>query len=1486
MRIPPKWIGNWPVLLAITLTSILTMAGCGGSSSSSSGSNLTATPTFNPGAGTYNKSQTVTISDATPGAVLYCTADGTTPTTSSLACSQPTTVYQTEFLQAIAVAPGKPPSAVASAGYTIDLNAAATPTFSPAGGTYLGTQNVTISTATTGANIYYTVDGTVPTASSTLYTGPVAISKTSTLSAIAVASGYNNSGVASATYTISTAAPAITGISPDAVPTGSTGFTLTVNGTNFVQGSTVLWSSSTAGGMNAVVRAAAQSSGTPLATNFVSPTQLTAAVPANLVATAGAVSVAVENPDGSSSGSAPSNSTFAVGAPTLGTISPTSITTGSAGFTLTVNGTNFASGATAQWGNTALTTSLVSASQLAATVPANLISTAGTATVTVTDAAGTTSGATFTINAVMQAATAPTFSLAGNTLTIIDATPGAAIYYTVNGAAPTVTPSELYSAPITVAQSDKIQAMAVASGYTNSTVATYTVSPAAAQPTFSLSANKLTILDATAGASIYYTVNGAAPTVTPSELYGAPFTVAQGDKIQAIAIATNYSTSSTGSYTVSFSPAAQPTFTISSNQLTILDATSGAAIYYTVNGAVPTVTPSELYSAPFTVAQGDNVQAIAVAAGYTSSGVASYTFSSTLPEPTFSVSGNQLTILDTNTGASIYYTVNGGVPTATPSELYSAPITVSVGDKVQAMAALTGYTNSNVATYTVTAAVTMPTFSVPGGSYTTAQTVTISDSTTGATIYYAVGATPTATPADLYTPGTPIAVSQTETINAIAVATGYSDSELATATYTLTIGNTNLSGSVFTGAPGTAGAVAVSGAQVQVYAAGSEGYGSAAAPLLPSGATVTTDASGAFSLTYNCPAAPPGDLVYVVATGGAVGTTGGGSTLSFMTAIGSCNSTTPITQVTVNEATTVASVYALQQFMAPDGNVGAAGNGISYQGLSNAFKTVNNLVNLSSGAVREYTPDYTQSLAEDHNILNNSTVPRARINTLANALNACASNGNGCSDLFSAATVGTTPNNTLDAILNIAQNPGNKPGDVYTVASGSTIFTPTLSGAPNDWTLAVTFTGGGLGFAPGIAVNGQTGFQLLHTALAIDADDNIWVSAYSNRVADHGNQTDSDSVDRASGMIAKFNNQGKAFTSASSTSALGGYIPIATQGSDGYHNAGTQASHAIAIDPSGNAWVLGGGIYIGNGQTGTPGGGALSEVGADLTSLKIPYIAMNLISASSVAIDGSGNVWALGDVLYEFNNDGSQKLSNSGLEGANGFGYFETQSLIFDSQQSALSASDPFTLTLYQIDPSTGNNTVDYNPNLDGFGYTPLAADSMGNVYGCEEDNGQELDVFNVGVTSIPTPNHPSIPTTRGCGNQMVMDGLAHIFTVTGNTNSQPGIIDEFTVGASGITPISPTSTGYTGTSSNESPVINPDPQGPALPFPGTTNAASTNSVMGAALDGSGNLWVLNEDTGTTASPGNVLVEFIGIGAPVVTPTSLALQFNQVGVRP
>ncbi|MFC5861455.1 chitobiase/beta-hexosaminidase C-terminal domain-containing protein [Acidicapsa dinghuensis] len=162
----------------------------------------TATPAFSIPPGIYTSAQSVVITDATAGATIYYTINGATPTASSMVYMGPITISATETLQAIAVTPDYSNSTVASATYTINLPQAATPSFSPPAGTYTSTQTVTITDAIPGAAIYYTTDGSMPTTASTLYSSALTVSATETINAIATASGYVNSSVASATYTI------------------------------------------------------------------------------------------------------------------------------------------------------------------------------------------------------------------------------------------------------------------------------------------------------------------------------------------------------------------------------------------------------------------------------------------------------------------------------------------------------------------------------------------------------------------------------------------------------------------------------------------------------------------------------------------------------------------------------------------------------------------------------------------------------------------------------------------------------------------------------------------------------------------------------------------------------------------------------------------------------------------------------------------------------------------------------------------------------------------------------------------------------------------------------------------------------------------------------------------------------------------------------------------------------------------------------------
>jgi sugar lactone lactonase YvrE len=151
-----------------------------------------ATPTFSPVAGTYTAAQSVSISDTTPGATVYYTTDGSTPTSTSTAYTAPIAVGSSETIKSIAMEVGYYPSAIASAAYTINTGAAGTPTlssFSPA------------HTSAAGAQFTLSVTGSGFTASSVVDWGPSALTTTfvssTQLTAVVPASDIASPGTAS-----------------------------------------------------------------------------------------------------------------------------------------------------------------------------------------------------------------------------------------------------------------------------------------------------------------------------------------------------------------------------------------------------------------------------------------------------------------------------------------------------------------------------------------------------------------------------------------------------------------------------------------------------------------------------------------------------------------------------------------------------------------------------------------------------------------------------------------------------------------------------------------------------------------------------------------------------------------------------------------------------------------------------------------------------------------------------------------------------------------------------------------------------------------------------------------------------------------------------------------------------------------------------------------------------------------------------------------
>jgi hypothetical protein len=575
---------------------------------------LTQAPTFSVPAGSYGAAQTVTITDGTPGAVIYYTTNGSAPTASSTKYTVAITVSATETLQAIAVAPNYNNSAVATAAYTI-MTPSATPAFSVAAGTYASSQTVSITAATAGSSIYFTTNGSTPITSSSLYAGPIMVNATETLQAIAVASNYNNSAVASAAYTIMT---------PAATPVFS------VAPGTYVSSQAVSISDATAG---AIIYFTTNGS-----TPTTSSTKYTGAITVSATETLQAIAVA-SNYNNSAVASAAytimapaAMPAFSVAAGTYASSQTVSITAATAGSSIyfTTNGSTPSTSSSLYAGPiTVSATETLQAIAVAANYNNSAIAMAA-----------------YTI---MTPAAMPVLSVApgtyasSQTVSITAATAGSSIYFTTNGSTPG-TSSSLYAGPITVNATETLQAIAVAANHNNSVVASavYTIMTPAAMPAFSVasgtfaSSQTISIAAATVGSSIFFTTNGSTPS-TSSSLYAGPITVNATETLQAIAVAANYNNSVVAAavYTI-MTPAATPVFSVASGwytgvqAVTITGATAGSSIYYTTDGSMPT-TSSIQYTGPVSVSTSKTLQAVAVATNYLVSSMAGATYTIAVP---------------------------------------------------------------------------------------------------------------------------------------------------------------------------------------------------------------------------------------------------------------------------------------------------------------------------------------------------------------------------------------------------------------------------------------------------------------------------------------------------------------------------------------------------------------------------------------------------------------------------------------------------------------------------------------------------------------------------------------------------------------------------------------------------------------------------------------------------------------------------------------
>jgi hypothetical protein len=696
----------------------------------------------------------------------------------------------------------------------------------------------------------------------------------------------------------------------------------------------------------------------------------------------------------------------------------------------------------------------------------------------------------------------------------------------------------------------------------------------------------------------------------------------------------------------------------------------------------------------------------------------------------------------------------------------------------------------------------------------------------------------------------------------------------------------------------------VQNANIYLYAAGTSGY--ASAPTLVE--STTTNSSGGFSIpSFTCPTAP-GDLLFILAVGGNPGNSGGtpNPNLVQMAALGSCNNTSQYPPfVWVDEVSTVASAYALAQFLtygstpgAPPTSGVAAGTvpnisvpASNYLGLSNAMNTVYNMTCYSSGGngnggnpppdsipYQYYNSGSCVSGAGDTSEGHTGYVPSARINTLADILASCVNSTGGvaggaasnCNTLFTALTPPSTsipPTDTLQAILNLAQKPylasANNTALFGLVPTTPFFNTPAaMTAAPNDWTIALGFTAGG--FVNGTAAFGTGVAQTYTTGLAIDQSGNIWASSVGKSPQSATTGTP------GPGAIVGLQNNGVPISPNTTSGSWGGFQTNVTRPRSG-----------PAIDLNGNIWFANYGnasiqatlAAIGGTEPGSTPGAALMSLNSGspviLSQLTGGYVQGLALDASSPE-----NVWITGNV------SGSGMLQQYSSSGAPNFG-------------------TPYS---YSPDPTFNNVSLDHNGNVwltTGNGDAQVAAstDAQVNLYSGSSNAGQLAvstagDIFGCDTAYIyedepPTFTAVLLNSGGGCyagtiDAPIALDGKGNLWSPilgSGTESGTIGHIDE--VASSTGSTESPATYGYQG-------IGTPGGQGASTGEAGvvlvSNGPESTQNIAGIGVDQSGNVWVLNSYDKTVAS--DQLVEFVGLGAPTVQPTALALKNNTFTTLP
>ena len=655
------------------------------------------------------------------------------------------------------------------------------------------------------------------------------------------------------------------------------------------------------------------------------------------------------------------------------------------------------------------------------------------------------------------------------------------------------------------------------------------------------------------------------------------------------------------------------------------------------------------------------------------------------------------------------------------------------------------------------------------------------------------------------------------------------------------------------------------GATVKVFATQSNGtatsgFYNGTAKLLT---TTTSNATGGWSVAGISCSSP--DQIYVTAEAGTPYPSNQNSTTLannpnslMMTAIGDCSllgaasATNNVTSIVTNEASTVAAVWALRNFISLDGttvNVASAatnyagtsgvGTPTNFAGLAHAFLNANNLSPYKIGNFQQFTAGAVSGSG-------GGLVPVQELNSLAYAQYLCTIGSDGtkpgdfsyCSTLYRLATPagGDAPTNSLAAMLNIARYPANHVQDILSFTltpiplSGQKgpqqinqgVYVPALAdlGSAKDWSVAIYYL-------PGYGATSTAQGSLYPQYLTIDANDNVYVSNPNASTGTAGN------------VVALSSSGQSLWNSATDTKAL-------------------VQPRAIAADALGHLWVA-------NGSS-TAANAFVQEIDA-MTGATIQKFNSTATSLYGIAVDALGNVW------YSSNTTTGQNLHELVRSGST---YTEA---VFKVTPSS-------SLGLVQIRPDSQNNiwVAGYNSTAAQVVYLPNTGTVSAPAYASGLKFATIPGNTTYGISTDANGNAYSASNGTGGGivkTSVTGSGAGAVLstaTVGGNAAANSGFLDIDGLGSIWYLDNTTGTLLYqyvpsTGNTSSYYPCYNA----------GTTGTTQ-NCVTGMstkydlAIDATGSVWVASYGN----SGGGRIVQIIGLAAPTVPLKAL----GKAGIMP